>query len=460
MNLIPSSTLGLTSDIAPILAKLIEVASNNYWNDEKLYRYLRGQNRLNWMGISVPPQMYQFQLVVGWPQMTVEVVSERSDIKSLLMADGVSQDTATTEIFNYNNMHSEVALHVRDKLTYGRAFFSVGANEEDPDMPLVRAESPREISVLVDARTRRLVAGLRLTRGLGQEVTAATVYLPDATYWLEQQQGRWRIVNRDDHRLGVVPLIMTLNRRMTGEWRGQSEMASVIPVTDACMRTLTNMQVGIEALGTPQRYALGMTKADFVDKQGNPLPTWEAYFGQVWTSANPDAKLGQFDAADMKNYHETVRLYGQLGASATGYPPEYFGITSVNPPGEGGIRAREARVVKRTERSNAETGVGLGWALGLAHRFRSKEWPEGRRVIPEWHDPGTPTVAQRADAIQKLAGGTRILSREGAWDELGWSDERKARERDYLRKEQEELYMLSDSDADLDPERVDEQRGA
>jgi hypothetical protein len=43
-------------------------------------------------------------------------------------------------------------------------------------------------------------------------------------------------------------------------------------------------------------------------------------------------------------------------------------------------------------------------------------------------------VAARADAVVKLRA-ENLISREGVWDELGWSEARKQRERDYLAAE-------------------------
>ena len=57
-------------------------------------------------------------------------------------------------------------------------------------------------------------------------------------------------------------------------------------------------------------------------------------------------------------------------------------------------------------------------------------------------EESNPTLARKAvkeklvDAVQKLTGGKPILSREGGWDELGWSEARKARERDLLKAEE------------------------
>ena len=95
-------------------------------------------------------------------------------------------------------------------------------------------------------------------------------------------------------------------------------------------------------------------------------------------------------------------------------------------------------MVKTCERKNSEAGAALGAALAFAGTLI-----EGKPVHPglvnvRFHDPATPTFSQRADALQKLAGGIPIISREGAWDEMGWDDARKQQERGYF-EEQDRL---------------------
>ena len=57
-----------------------------------------------------------------------------------------------------------------------------------------------------------------------------------------------------------------------------------------------------------------------------------------------------------------------------------------------------------------------------------------------WFDPSTPTESQRADSILKLKS-EGVLSREGAWDELGWDEARKDRERAYFAAEQRDPIL-------------------
>ena len=115
----------------------------------------------------------------------------------------------------------------------------------------------------------------------------------------------------------------------------------------------------------------------------------------------------------------------------TGFPARYFGVQTTNPPAEGAMHADEAQLVESVESQNIEVGTTLGWMGGLALRFATGEWVEGNRVRVDWFDPATPTVSQREDALAKRRA-AGVLSREGYWDELGWSEARKAKERAYF----------------------------
>lgn len=419
----------LNVDEVRVADRLARFHSAKWGSDEVYLKYHDGRKTLSQIGISIPPELDVLEVVVNWPRVAVEAIVERSDVKTLRRGGQLQADADLLAIFDANNLAAQIPMFNRDKLTYGRAFMSVGANEHDPDMPLVMVESPREITVDVDRRTRSIKSALRIVRDDENQVVHATLYLPESTVWLDLVNGKWAVADRDDHGLGRVPIVMALNRQRTGDWDGRSEMADVIPIADAAARTLTDMQFAVEAAAVPRKFALGVSPKDFVDSSGNPMAEWEAYIGSVWALANKEAKVGQLPGADLSGFISVVEHYGKLAASVTGYPASYFGYTTGNPEAEGAIRASEARLVKSVERSNGESGKALAWAMDLAERFQRGEWPSGNKTQVEWHDPGTPTFAQRADALQKLAGGVPIISREGAWDEMGWTEARMERER-------------------------------
>ena len=412
--------------------------------DTRLDRYYEGTQRLEHIGLAVPPELRRFETVVNWNRVAVDSVADRLAVKSFILPGAETASAALREGWDANNLDSESVIHAQETLTLGRGFVTVGANEEDPDHPLISVESPREISVSINKRHRRIDAALRLygADSFGQ-AQYATLYQPDYTQWLERgSNGKWVVTDRDDHNLGRVPIVMFLNRRRLGKWSGISEMADVIPLVDAAARSLTNLQIAGETHSVPQKYVISASKGDFVDGDGQPIPAWESYYSAIWATANKDAKMGQFAASDLKNFHDTVNHYANLVASVTGLPTRYLGQNSVNPAAEGAIRADESRLVLNTERKQANFGDGWGWVMGLYERFRTGDWVSGNRIKTEWHDAGTPTFAQKADALTKLyAGGNGVLSREGVWDELGWSEARKDREREYFQTEAQDPVL-------------------
>lgn len=405
--------------------------------DERLDRYYNGAQRLLQLGLAVPPKLRRFETVVNWPRLTVDALEARLDVRGFYMPDGTAAESAL-EGWKVNNLDSEASLAHLDALIYGRSYVCVGTNADDPKHPLITVESPREITAEVDPRTRRISRALRVYGydDFGQ-AQLATLYEPDATTWLQRDSdtGRWDVTDRDEHRLGVVPIISLVNRRRAGRFDGVSEMADTIGLTDAASRSLTNLQVAGETHAIPPRWVAGLSKGDFVGTDGKPLPVWEAYYTSIYATQSKDAKFGQFSASDLSNFHATVNHYAGLVASVTKMPASYLGLTTANPASADAIRSGEAPHVKVAERKQKAFGDAWSWVIALYERFRTGEWVNGNTVQTEWHDAATPTVAARTDAITKMTGGKAILTTEGAWDELGWSEARKKTERERFANE-------------------------
>ncbi|HET7386991.1 MAG TPA: phage portal protein [Nocardioidaceae bacterium] len=407
------------------------------FDDERFLRYFKLQQRVEHLGMAIPPQMRRFLVVANWPRVVVRTIAGRQKVRSMILPGEETVDPTLRAIWDANNLSAHTKMYRKDKLIYGRAFLSVGSNERGRERPIVRVESPRELEAQVDVRTETMTAAARFYGKSESEIgpTKVTLYMPDYTVWVAKgKDDRWHEVDRDPHGLGVVPVIMGLNERMSGGFAGESELTDIVPLTDSVARSLTNLQFAQEAHGIPGKHATGVASGDFVDADGNPVPQFEAYFDAISILTSDKAKWGQFEAADLKNFETALNIYGKQAAVSYGFPSRYFGITTSNPPAEGAIRADENDLVNYVEDKNDAEGMELGWMGALAYRFATGEWVEGNRVRTDYFDPGTPTFSQRADALTKMrsVGG---ISREGMWDELGWSEARKAKERQYLEQE-------------------------
>lgn len=399
-------------------------------------RMREGEARIEHLGMAIPPEMRRFMVFIGWCDTLVTSHTDRQQVRSIILPGEEETDPDLRAIWDGSNMDTQLSMFSDDSWTYGRSFLSLGTNEDDESRPLVRAESPTEMTARVDIRRQAMRDAARFFKN-AEGVSSATLYKPDETIWVERRNGKWFELDRDQHDLGAVPVIMHLHRRRSGKWVGKPGISIVIPLVESVTRAMTNMQFGMEATGNPRMWMTGVSAGDFVDKDGKPVPKFEAYWNAIHTLTKEGAKVGQLTAADLKNFETAVNVNGKLAASLTKLPPDYFGITTANPSTEGAIRGNEARLIRSVEKFNQQVSDPLGWAMALALEMATGEKVEGNRVKLDFFDPATPTVAQRMDAVTK-AKSTDILSREGAWDELGWSEARKAKERAYFEKERAE----------------------
>lgn len=391
---------------------------------EALDAYYNGVQRLEQLGLAVPDDLRRFTTIVAWPGTYVDAIEERCDVEGFRLPGQPEADTGLAEVWQANDLDTESQMGHIDSLVFGRSYACVGSGD-DPELPLVTVESPMEMVHEWSPRRRMVTAAARFYEddSSGTSEQRATLYLPDSTLWLTVARGKWQVDERDDHRLGTCPVVPLVARARQHERYGRSVMGRIITITDAVARALTNAQVATEVMALPQRWAAGMTQADFQDEAtGKALTTWEAYFGAVWATKKETAKFGQFDAADLGNFDKIVNLYARLASGLTGLPMRYLGQLSDNPPSAEGIRADEARIIKTCER--VERGWSGDWerTVRLIRQFQNggKDDPQLASLETLWRDPATPTRAQAADAAVKLyqAG---IISKRQARRDLGYS---------------------------------------
>lgn len=421
----------LSSDELAIFDRLSTELGNASAKFDVADGYYDGAQRLEQLGLAIPPELQRFTVIVNWPRIAVDAVEERLDIKGFRLPDEDAGDEDLWRIWQANHMDEQFGLATLDYLIYGRTYVCVGVNPDDASTPLLTVESPRHV-ITDRGPLGNVRAALRMYAEVNGSSTRATLYLPDVTIHLSGDGAAWDEVDRDEHGMGTVPVVPIFNRRRTTipsgrTLQGVSEMEDVIPLTDSAARTLTNAQVAQETHAVPARGVLGATKGDFVDQNGNQLPQWEAYFGSVWALANSDAKTFQFDSSDMQNFERMVELYARQAAAVSAAPPSYFGLASDDAASADAIRSREQRLVRKAERKQVGLGNGAEEVMRLVALVRDGSWSRDMVGLETlWYDAGTPTVAQRTDAVVKLytatdSTGRPLLPAEAAYEELGYS---------------------------------------
>jgi hypothetical protein len=413
----------------------IEAAWLNLLSDsddlEENDAYYEGTKRLQHLGIAVPPQLRQLQVVIDWPAVLVDGLEERLDIESFRVPDDEDLAAWAWDLWQYNNMDEDSQLLHVETFALGSGYTIVGTNEEDPEFPYISVESAKSVYAHRNPRTRQIdwaVNFIEINKG---KPVYCVLYLPNSTehFALSESTGKWNAVEGtlDQHNLAEVPVTPFLNRARASDTRGRSEMNRIKVIADECSRTLTEMALAREFHAVPQRYLLGVAQEDFKHKDGTAKTNWEVYIGNYVMLGDENAKAGQFNASDLRNFHETVSLYSKLASAATGFPASYFGFSTQNPASADAIRADESRLIKRAERKQRPLSGSHERTIRLAWRFANggEDVPQPlKKMVTLWRDPGTYTLAAKADAAVKLKG-SGLIDEEVAWEMLGLTEDQK-----------------------------------
>jgi hypothetical protein len=372
--------------------------------------YYKGQVKIQDLGISIPPQMRQLHTTVGWPRVAVDALDRRLNVDGFRYPDSNDTDDDLNAIWLANDLDAEHSLAHLDSLVFGCGYVGVGSPPSGPnviDTPaLVTIESPLDVAVLWDARTRTVTAALRLYDFQGTK--QATLYLPDQTISLVQESGMWAVVNRDIHRMGQTMIVRLPNRSRSYDRAGTSEITSeIMSLTDQAARTMLGLAVAGEFYSAPQRYLLGADETLFQNADGTRKSAWDTYLGRVLalpplpeTGTLP--QVGQFTAYDPSVYTKVLDSYAQRMSSLTGLPMHVLGIMTSNPMSADAIRSSEMELTRRADHKTVQLGKGWRDVMKLALLVQNGSLPpDAEKISTAWASTATPTVAATTDAIFK-----------------------------------------------------------
>lgn len=450
--------LSLSDDEERLIGALRSDLLTQRFKLELLDAYSNGEQLIRDLGISIPPQLKGLHTVIGWPRIGVEALEQRLDLEAFRWADG--EDSAELEeIAEANDLYDESSLAHLDALTYGREYVTVGTADDAGTPPLITFESPLDMTMFWDARLRMATSALR--ESVEDGVRVATLYSPFETVHAAEVDGGWQVMERDQHNMGVVPVLRMANRQRTADRIGKSEITpEVMSITDAACRRLMGIEVAAEFYGAPQRYILGASESAFQDAEGNTKSAWETYIGRVLALERDEdgqvPTVGQFTAHDPSGQTKIIDLYARIMATQLGLPPHMLGYTSDNPASADAIRSSEGMLVKKAERRIRRFGATHRDAMRLALWVRDGEPPDrSRRIEAVWRNPSTPTIAAQTDAAVKMVqAGLLPADSEVALEMAGLSEDQRQRVAAERRRAQgrQLLASLAASGGEEEPE--------
>ena len=410
--------------------------------------YYDGMQKMQDLGISIPPSLVGLRTVVGWPQIGVDALDNRCIVEGFRFPGATDVDEDLQGIWQANKMDGESRLTHLDTLVYGRSYNIVGPGDASTGgQPLITSESPLNMIATYDARMRRVSSALQIYMDTdftsdmyGQEVAA--LYLPNTTIYMARQSYtgnpaavKWDIVERDDHQLGRVPVVRMANRQRLSRRDGLSEInAAWMNTVDSASRTMLGMEVTREFGQAPRRYALGVTEEAFQNADGSAKTAWDTYLHKVWMlERDEDGNLptvGEFKAVDPSVHTKLMDEYAQIMSGNMGVPPHFLGIyTQGNPASADAIRSGHEELTSRALRKQVAFSDDWEETMLLALLIRDGSLPDNAFLLEaDWRDPAPQTIAGTSDAITKqIASGAIPATSDVTLKRLGYSAVERAR---------------------------------
>lgn len=414
---------------------------------ERIEQYLEMEQPLKYMAPALEEEFGDrvTQLIIDLPSVVVEAYESVLDVQGFTVpnlrrlgesqaedpddadARGISQDV--WQVWTENHMQEQMPLLQHESIGLGSAYLISGPGESADDVPVMSVESPFDVHVRRDPRTRRIDAAIKRwaePADKGPDVQWGTLYLPGSRITFRKDGRDWVEDGRDDHGDDTTRVVAFPNRPRLTRLAGKSEFAGIIPTLDAINKMATDMMVSGEFHAMPRRYAFGLRKEDFQDEQGNPLSVWKQLAGGVWSSEVPgnEINVGQFDEADLAVFHNSIKLLLQLAFMQVALPSHISAFQGDNPASADAIRAAEIQKVKRSERKQTVFGGALEEAMRNNWMILGRNPRELVGLETTWRNPATPTKAQEADASVKLVQ-AKVIPPQQARVDLNYSEEQR-----------------------------------
>lgn len=308
--------------------------------------------------------------VLNYSKTVVDTVLDRLELASIQGTDDAS-NKAIGKIWEQNELELDCDEIHRRTLVFGECYAIVWPDEDGEIQ--ITYNSPTTTVMIYDEdnpRKKSFAAKLwQATNQFGKPIVKMNLFYADRVekFWRQGEldlitggEKAWMQNETIENPWGVVPVIHFRTHRP----HGTPEHAAAIGPQDAINKIVINHMDTVDYHGAPQRFALsaGGNSSEFEafnddDNARDNLLGLKAGPGELWY-LNGIAQVGQFPAADHKNFTEPMMVYVKAMASLTQTPLHYFQNNGQFASGEA-LRTAEAPLVKKVR--DRQISFGSAW---------------------------------------------------------------------------------------------------
>lgn len=296
----------------------------------------------------------------------VDVLTERSVVASV-WAENAKAQKIIDDLWETQQLGIEAKdLH---GLTYrfGDAYLIAWPDPVTKELTVYRHD-PRSVRVFYDPeRPREKTSAIHIWFD-DEDYLHITVYDPfqAQTFRTRDKRGTY-----DPEHIDLVP-VSTVSNPVPGQipvfhFRngtpyGRPEHLDAYGPQDAINKMMVTLMSSIDFAGAPQRYALtesGLDTGPAYDfGEDNPTPDFESSPGSVWLLSGANLSVGEFTAADSRNFLRPIESVVRQMGTVTDTPLHYFDMSG-EPPSGAALRAADFPLQKKV--SDRHTRLSVTW---------------------------------------------------------------------------------------------------
>lgn len=419
------SMMNLTGEEVSVFNNLLAEWQRHIGSNIRNEAYYKGEVKPVTTDSSMPADLVDLNIVMGWGGKCVDVLANRSVLAGF---EGENSD-AMADIVPLDSLVEIYEQAVTSELTDSCAFLTVSKGlAGEPDV-IVSAHSALDAAAIWDERKKRIKAGICVvdidvdSSGL-RVPTWVNMYTDEYTYSCRKAGDSW-IAEKVANPFGR-PLMEPLRYRpsLTRPFGKSRINRTVRSLIDRALCVGARTEITATFYTWPMRYLLGVDKKTAESMAKRKVEMYADSMLLVTPNKNGDVpQFGQLSQMTMQPHIDHLEMLGKQFASEACIPLDEVGIVFDNPTSSEAMFAAQQRLIVEAEHVNRMNGIALGniarMALGAvdAADFATAD------ITPRFADVLRPSKAANADFAIKVNSAVPAYSgTRQFWRDLGYSE--------------------------------------
>lgn len=420
MSLFDSLTVpGLTEDEQATLNRQVAKLKAKEPRNLLRQRLYDNQEVARRIGDTIPSAYFNMGIVLGWTGKAVDALARRCTLETFVWADGQLDDLGARELWDENNLRSEINSAKVSSLIHGPAFLVNTTGSDDEPSSLIHVRDALNATGDWNPRRRRMDNLLSvIARDDQRQITEFALYLDGLTVTAIKDDGKW-YVDRQEHPWGVPVEAMVYKPRV-GRAMGSSRITRpLIGLQKQAVRGLIRLEGHMDVFSYPDFWLLGALAKDVKGEDGANIAAMAAALGRIrgipdLPADDPNARDNNLDRADIKQFPASsptpnlaqLNALAKLFAREASLPDSALAITDfANPTSADSYDASQYELIAEADGAVEDwsTAVKRSHLRGLAIRNDLDEIPrEWLTIEPKWRDRRYISPSAQADAGSKI----------------------------------------------------------